>query len=49
MSKFTSFNKFLKILKEIGHPCIIAENMSDQLELRTEPITPLKLVELLLK
>lgn len=34
--------------KEIGHPCIIAVNMRDE-DIRTEPITPLKLVELLLK
>ncbi len=41
----------LKKLKEIGHPCIIAASISDQeaLEAQTEPITPKKLIDLLIK
>lgn len=43
-------NKYIYI-QEIGHPCIIAASVSDQaqLDIRTEPITPVKLVELLLR
>ena len=42
---------YLKKLKEIGHPCIIAASISDQeaLEAQTEPITPKKLIDLLIK
>jgi F-box protein 25/32 len=39
--------------KEIGHPCVIAASLSsndqDALEAQTEPITPKKLIDLLIK
>ncbi len=36
--------------KEIGHPCLIqASTLDHDLEIRTEPITPKKLLDMLLR